>query len=181
MIGRYSAEEEPTHWVGEFAARVKAVRDKWTVSGMYRNDGSVTPLWTVDWYAYTVDVPAGGELVVRYRSGGLGTGPGPALGFYRQNELIRGYDISDLLTFSWLADHGHWLSEHRLSDDSKTVTVITQMGDEYVFDVQSGDKILSYRPVRYAAVGVVAFLVVVGWWLIRRRWINRLRAAPTNR
>src|SRR4051812_21320808 len=57
IIGPYSAEEEPTHWIGEYAAKVKAVRDKWTVSGMYRNDGSTTPLWTVDWYAYEVDVP----------------------------------------------------------------------------------------------------------------------------
>ena len=71
MIGSYSADEEPTHWIDEWAAEIKAIRDKWTVSGMYRNDGSTTPLWTVDWYAYEVDVPNGGEHVVRYRTPGL--------------------------------------------------------------------------------------------------------------
>ena len=77
IIGPYSAEEEPTHWAGQWAAKVKAIRDKWTASGMYRNDGSTTPLWTVDWYAYEVDVPNRGEPR-RPAMGrrGLVTGPG---------------------------------------------------------------------------------------------------------
>jgi hypothetical protein len=176
MIGFYSADEEPTHWIGERAAETKAIRQKWTVSGMYRNDGSVTPLWTVDWYAYLVDVPADGEHVVRYKFGSPFGGPGPALGFYRRGELVRGYEMSDLVTFAWLSEHGGWLAEHRLSDDSRTLTVETKSGDRYVFDVQTGEMLERFRPVRYAVIGAMALAVLVGvWWIRRRRQRNAAR------
>jgi len=176
MIGSYSPEEEPTHWIDERAAEIRAIRQKYTVGGMYRNDGSTTPIWTVNWYAYRIDVPAGGEGVGRYSSGGLETDTGPAIGFYRRGDLIRGYDVSDLVTLPWFSDRRSWLSEHRLSDDSRTVTVVTEHGDRYVFDVQTGEMLERFRPVRYAVIGATA-LMVLGcvWWIRRRRKRNAAR------
>ena len=170
MIGSHSAEEEPKHWIDPRSAEIKAIRDKWTTSGMYRNDGSTTPLWTVDWYSYEVDVPPGGEYVIRYRSEGLERNPGPALGFYRNGELVRGYEIAELMSLPFLANRGSWVSEHRLSDDSRTVTVETEAGDRYVFDVQTGEMLERFRPIRYVVVSTVV-LGVLGlvWWFRRRR------------
>lgn len=170
MIGSYSSEEEPTHWIGELAAEIRAIRQKYTVGGMYRNDDSTTPIWTVDWYAYRIDVPAGGEVVVRYGSGGLETNTGPALGFYRRGELIRGYDVSDLVTLPWFSDRRSWLAEHHLNDDSRSVTVETETGDRYVFDVQTGEMISRFRPIRYLIVAIICTAVLgVLWWRRRRR------------
>src|SRR5688572_28942850 len=43
----------------------------YTQSGIYRNDSSKEPLWTVAWYAYNVDVASDGVHLVRH--GGLAT------------------------------------------------------------------------------------------------------------
>jgi len=176
MIGSYSPEEEPTHYIDAIAAEIRAIRQKYARSGMYRNDDSTTPIWTVDWYAYRIDVPAGGEVVVRYSSGGLETNTGPALGFYRRGEFTRGYDVSDLVTLPWFSDRRSWLAEHHLSDDSRTVTVETETGDRYVFDVQTGEMLERFRPIHYAVIGAMA-LTVLGcvWWVRRRRKRNAVR------
>ena len=66
------------------------------VSGLYRNDGSLEPLWSVPWYSFSVAVADDGEHLVRY-------GPWPsstaelAVAFYRRGELIRAYRIDELV------------------------------------------------------------------------------------
>ena len=43
---------------------VNAIRERYSKSGMYRNDGTREPLWTVDWWA-VVTVPGDGVHVIR--------------------------------------------------------------------------------------------------------------------
>jgi hypothetical protein len=179
MIGRYSAEEEPTHYIGNKNTEIKAIRDKWTVSGIYRNDGSVTPLWTVNWYSYHVDVPSDGEHVVRYRSGILDNDPASALEFYRHGELIASYELSQLVSFPVLIDHNVWFLKSELSDDSQTVAVETQSGERYVFDVQTGEMISRFRPLHYAFMVFIALCALGGFWLVRRLR-GRIRKVATS-
>jgi hypothetical protein len=41
------------------------IRRVYPQSGLYRNDGSAAPLWTVDWYAFKVFVASDGVHLVR--------------------------------------------------------------------------------------------------------------------
>src|SRR5688572_14539739 len=56
MIAPMKAEDEAADWIDEKAAEILAIRKKYTQSGLYLNDGSTKPLWTVDWYSYEVEV-----------------------------------------------------------------------------------------------------------------------------
>src|SRR6188508_1354212 len=40
--------------------------DGYKRSGMYKNDGSTEPLWTVDWYRRSAAITANGAFVIRY-------------------------------------------------------------------------------------------------------------------
>src|SRR5947208_2104264 len=42
-----------------------ALRGKYQRSGLYRNDGTVNPLWTVDWYSWRVFPASDGVHLVR--------------------------------------------------------------------------------------------------------------------
>ena len=134
---------------------------------MYRNDDSNEPLWTVDWYAYVVSVPSGGDHVVRYHSGGWYWQDRPALAFYERGELIRSYEIGDLVTFPFLIDHGDWIAEWSLSDESYTIAVTTETEERYVFDIRTGQVVSRFRPLRYGCIAVVALAVLGGVLLIR--------------
>src|SRR5687767_1053443 len=39
---------------------------KYPKSGLYLNNRSTKPLWTVDWYAFDVKVSADGQYLIRY-------------------------------------------------------------------------------------------------------------------
>lgn len=45
-----------------------SLRTKYPCSGLYKNDGSITPLWTVDWYAPIVYVYPDAEHLIRWDS-----------------------------------------------------------------------------------------------------------------
>lgn len=38
------------------------------VSGLYSNDGSKTPIWSVKWYAFSVDIASDGEHLIKKTS-----------------------------------------------------------------------------------------------------------------
>jgi hypothetical protein len=175
MISPLSEARDLEIWNEETQNRIRAIRGKFPGSGMYRNDGTSEPLWTVDWYAYSVDVPSGGDYVVRYTTGGDGWGKQPALAFYQRGALLRAYEIGDLITIPTLIDHGDWREQRTLDDAGRLVHVTTELGDRYVFDVQTGEIVSRFRPVRYAIVGTGLTVVVVAIWLVKR---HRRRRSP---
>jgi len=54
MIAPVRSEEDGIYLRPEDRKDARTLRAKYHVSGLYRNDGSTTPLWTVNWYAYSV-------------------------------------------------------------------------------------------------------------------------------
>ena len=70
---------------------------QYTVSGMYKNDGSVRPLWTVDWYAGddAVNVSRHGHVVVN-RDRIIESGDS-VVEFYRRGKVVKSYSADDLL------------------------------------------------------------------------------------
>jgi hypothetical protein len=173
MISPLAEARELEMWIEETQNKIKAIRGKFPRSGMYRNDGSTEPLWAVDWYAYVVHVPSGGEYVVRYTAGGYGWMDQPALVFYHQGTLLRAYEIGDLVTIPALIDHGDWLGGRTLDDAARTIEVTTELGDRYVFDVRTGEMISRFRPVRYAIIGTGVAVLGGVVWLIKRHTRRR--------
>jgi hypothetical protein len=122
----------------------EAIRSKYSQSGLYRNDDSTAPLWTVDWYAFSVEVSSDGHHLVKY-------GPWPgrfqygevALTFYLDGREVKSYNVSDLVTIPPLlpssVSHYMWLDDSSFDDESGRLRVQTRSWDSYVFDVTTGD------------------------------------------
>jgi len=178
MISPESLSEEVRHFRDDIQVEIRAIRSKFSKAGMYRNDGSQEPLWTVDWYAYQVDVPAGGEHVIRYNSGGWYWMNHPQLAFYRRAELIRAYEMSDLVATTVYLNHGGWLASATLDDQTHTVAVTTKTFDRYTFDVHTGEMTSRYRPLVYAFRLLLLLAILLPVWLVRRR---RRRIALASR
>lgn len=53
MLSPHPVEEELRFYNEDHQKVVKAIRDVYALTGLYKNDGSNAPLWTVDWYAAT--------------------------------------------------------------------------------------------------------------------------------
>src|ERR1043166_3681948 len=89
LISPLSREVEASQWNEGFKERIRQVREKYPASGMYRNDGSTQPLWTVNWYAWHVDVASDGAHVIANNVWGRG-----GITFVANGSELRSYETS---------------------------------------------------------------------------------------
>jgi hypothetical protein len=120
-------------------------------SGLYLNDGSTVPLWTIDWYAFPSEVylSSDGGYLVRM-------GPWPSLkgarevnleqlavAFYEKGKLLQQYYILELVrnpeALPCSISHFEWCKEVSFDDKTGQFTIITLDNQKYVFDISSGE------------------------------------------
>jgi hypothetical protein len=118
------------------------VRKTYPQSGLYRNDGSTTPLWRVDWYSFSVFPSSDGVHLVQM-------GPWAsdveqlAVAFYENGTLLKAYRIKDLIRDESKLRHtvSHFFWHTSLSyDDKKGLLVLTTTdGVNYRFSLRTGE------------------------------------------
>jgi hypothetical protein len=181
MISPLSPQEEISSWNQETAAKIASVRKHYSRSGLYPNDNSTTPLWTVDWYAYDVEPLSDGVHLVRPGSW-ASSRDDLAISFLANGKLIRSYAVKDLVLFPSLlphtVSHFFWERSSRLHDDDRTYEIVTLHGDRYVFDATTGEILSSRRPVLWA-IGLFVLIVLgaVAFFFRRRAARRRERLA----
>jgi hypothetical protein len=147
------------------------VNSKYSKSGLYRA-GEAAPLWTVDWYAYSVILSDDGQHLVR-EGPWASTGSDEALTFFVNGKELRSYRIGELCDFPWAlphtVSHFRWLKSMTLDEREHALTVVTLHRDKYVFDLTTGNMTSSRRPARFIIAGIAVVALFLGFLLIRRR------------
>lgn len=125
----------------------KALRVQYPASGLYRNDGSNTPIWTVDWYAQWVFVHPDGEHLVRmgrwprYKGDSQGNliYDELAIAFYNNGNETISYTVQDLVvspeSLPRTVSHYEWRKQISLDEPKGILTVETWTGEKYQFDI----------------------------------------------
>jgi hypothetical protein len=173
MISPRSPEDDASAWIESTGQEIRRIRNAFKQSGLYLNDGSATPIWTVNWYAYDVAPLSDGVHLVR---------PGPwasssdseAVAFFANGKLVRSYTVGDLVAVPALMPHSvshfTWRSEEHLNDQYKTYTIKTKHGERYTIDVTTGQILSTFSPVRWGLTVVIIFVAgTLGIWCWRRR------------
>ena len=146
------------------------IRSQHPQSGLYRNDGSNKPLWTVNWYAFDVEISSDGKYLARW-------GPWPlsnnyselALAFYEEGREISKYRVNELVAIPELLPHSvshyMWVKSASFDDQNNLLFVETENGEKYTFDITNGAIMDGNRPIPRLfialAVGGVAMLIYV--------------------
>ena len=172
--------------------------NKYPESGLYLNDGSTTPLWTVDWCGYVLLPSDGIHLVRKGRWARTREGNSEeALTFFGDGKLLKSYRISDLVTIPWMLPHSssHYQWQRLISpedggqnssinimevqyyaanegfvfdESAHTMKVATLQGDTYLFDLNTGEIISASRPVRTITISLLALFVSLYAWYLLR-------------
>ena len=140
----------------------KAIRAKYPESGLYKNDGSKEPFWTVDWYREKVTVAWDGVHMIRFgqwpgRKGGLKDRTIPkeslqkeAVSFFAYGKLLREFPIADLIDdptkLPTSVSHFRWLKSSEFFDDNLQFESVTFDGNLIRFDMKTA-KILKKQMV----------------------------------
>lgn len=111
-------------------------------SGLYKNNGTQLPEWTVDWYSFGVIPHSNGKHLVRF-------GPWAssvlqeALSFYKNGKLIKQYNISDLIKdkskLEHTVSHFSWREDVEYLEDEGVIYLKTKDNIEYIFSIYSGN------------------------------------------
>ena len=157
--------------------RTKELRAKYPRSGLYRNDGSSTPLWSVNWYSDSVALSSDGIYLCSLTSGLVQDLASEALVFYENGEEIRRYTVGDLVRsikdISWRFEGYSWLERFAFDDDN-TLVVSLENKDRFSFDIRSGEIVRIERDPRKLymgfLVGIALLLLMIGGWIVVRRF-----------
>lgn len=164
---------------GEERDQIEFFRLHYPTSGMYLNDNSNTPLWKFDkpWRGEPIVAPDG-EHVIFQGPWTSNESEAQAVEFTRRGESIRSYIDSDFISSYWLKQ----LLNGRKSPACKstnfdpaamTYTVVTNQGEEYVFNVKNGNllEVHSPFPLYVSIFGVALAGLIVGpaYWLRRKK------------
>ena len=138
----------------KFYEENKELRRQYAVSGLYHNKGSSAPLWTVGWYADKVYVSDDGKHLIRIgpwprvwedkdlEQGGPALQQ-PAVGFYSEGKLLKGYAIGDLIVnpkqLPQIVSHFQWIDRIFFDDAAGKLTITTHDQQELFFDVHTGE------------------------------------------
>lgn len=154
MVSSYSADEEIgclARWP-KYQAEVREIRAKYKTSGLYRNDGSTEPLWTIPYHlpVYEIYVSPNGQqvlIVIEDWEHTISNIPGGgSLFFYDKDGKIASYQDYEL-TWCWVlkglanALMGRSFAQcEKASFDPEalTYTVKTSQSEEMVFDITTG-------------------------------------------
>ena len=155
------------------------LRRRYPASGMYLNNGSTNPLWTIDWYSFSIDVSMDGEHIVRHGPWpGRGEYETEAVSFFQRDHLLKTYRISDLVDFPALlprsVSHFMWEKDGRLDGycEQGLYVVTTLHGETYWIDPDSGEILYTRRLPRIVLTGLA---IVLSALLLFLALIRKLR------
>jgi hypothetical protein len=176
-------------------------------SGLYRNDGSNTPLWTVDWYVPNdldstgIGVASDGIHLVLHHNWWRGRDiyDAEVLSFFANGQLLRTYRLRELSGVSGWSSRGdiYWVkgvgfpSNYQVSpnkglDDKRLrYTVRTEDGRRFVFDMRTGEIISVstivpwFRVLALVIARALLLAVVVALFFHDRvnRWSEKVSAS----
>ncbi len=126
---------------------------RYPYSGLYFNDETNVPIWTVDWYSAlekSIFVSSDGKHLVRINElTSLPDYDEPSIIFYESGKEIKEYSASELVkdikTLPQTASGRWWMKYHLtvFDDNLNQLTIVTNDAEEYVFNIKSGEVVIA--------------------------------------
>jgi len=163
-----------------------SLRKKYPCSGLYKNDGSITPLWTVSWYGDVYLLPDGEHLIRKgpwNKKESRSTFAGLAVAFYKNGFEVAKYSVDDLVkdtsAIQFSVSHYQWEDEERFDRETGLLFIRTLDHQKYTFDIRRMAESVQERNVecqpnyrfvppieasdiQTLAFSIITFLIVIG-------------------
>ena len=157
--------------------RTRFIRARYSRSGLYRNDGSSTPLWTVNGYSPSVAVSSDGVHFSALNNDNVEDLSAEALAFYENGEEIRKYSVGDLISsgkeLTWNFGGYAWLKGFSFDDERNTLSLTLVNGERYMFDIKNGEITRIERNPKKLhmalLIGTSLLLLIITLFIIARR------------
>ncbi len=169
------------------AEEVREIRDTYAKSGLYPNDGSTKPLWTVPyhWRGHDIHLSEDGKYLVVFIPYWQERFPEDALYFYTNGKLVRSYDEYSGIPFAKAKETAFMIFENLFFGDPEpldlsakfdgakhTFTITTAQYETITFDTTTG-KIIHHWSPWMLYTGFPLVMIPFLTWLYARRPVKR--------
>ena len=189
MISPLSIDEDASHSAFN-ESEIREIRRMYKYSGLYKNDGSTKPIWTIEYWnsshtAYLL--PDAKHLAIGHDYGFWG-GSSRVVTFYVDGYEIRTYEVGDLIScfhakglINRLVGREFFSCDGKSFDaDAGTYTVGTNQCELFTFDITNGKLVHHQSPWAFI-VTVPLVLVPVVFVIVRRIGLPRLEVAAESK
>ena len=156
-----------------YFSTINEIRKTYSQSGLYYNNGSTTPLWTVEWFADYVEPLSDGIHLVRH-GGWASTYQQEAVSFFAKGKLLARYSVADLVAnpeeLPHTVSHFFWMEYGKLIYQSKHYFILTKNGEFHLFDLTTGQKLNWMALITWWALGGT-FILLLGF-VLHKLWIR---------
>lgn len=119
------------------------IRAKYSQSGLYRVGDTSEAIWTIDWYAFDVDISFDGQYLIRWGPWAFaGNYSEIALEFYGSGELLKSYRVCDLVAepekLPRTMSHYTWKGASEFHETTMKLFLRTMNDEQYWFDATTG-------------------------------------------
>lgn len=133
-------EEYKAFWFRPRFERDEKIRDIYQMSGLYKKDGSTTPIWTVNWYSPVICPSQNGQQLARFGYTPIGDYRSLAIAFYHQGQEIKRYLVNDLVRDPWTLPHVQgWYDKIECRGNANRLKVFTWNNEMFKFDTITGE------------------------------------------
>ena len=173
MVSPLSIDQDAGHPIAD-ENEIRQIRAKYAQSGLYQNDGSTTPLWTIEYFSrpHKLHIAPDGEHLI------VGADDWFVASFFAKGNRLAGYgySVSDLVPFSRVKSLVSLRYPSCVWSDfdanNLSYTVRTNQGEEFIFDVTTGSVVGRHSPWPFyfglTLAGVVAALGFATVLIVRR-------------
>jgi hypothetical protein len=177
MLSPLALEEELSQRHRD-AASIVQIRATYRRSGLYRNDGSINPLWIYQggWRPHPVIIAPDGVHMIFPGNWTKHSGF-EVVEFTRRGQTIRRFEDADLIPFFYLKCLLNGCTQVTCGNTSfnphaMTYIIRTNQGEEFTLDVRTGQVIAVSSPVgilcAFALAAALAAIIGLVLWLRRR-------------
>ncbi len=182
MVSPLPVEEDATGHPAFDNDGIRAIRAKYTQCGVYRNDGSTIPLWTLRYRLCQQPLLLDdGQHLVLADTDWFQSRTHVAT-FYANGRLLARHQLDDLVTVYQVS--GHFLLNYpqcrslKLDPAKLELTLRTTQGETIVFDVTTGRVVRrsSLYPRLLAAAGLVCLAIfgtIATFWFRQRKGVKK--------
>ncbi len=155
------------------------IRNKYSQSGLYRKDDSITPIWTVDWYSYDflIDISLDGKYLVEWAllSYQYSDYDSIALTLFENGQEVRKYAINEFVSLPFLLSSPYeWKENSFIDNEKESLWIRTSNGEEYTIDLATGEIVKGISPktkITILAFGMSFLILIVAFavWRVFKR------------
>ena len=168
---------KPASEDGDVGSSARAIRMKYPQSGLYRNDGSTTPLWTMPYRCEhsEVYIAPDGQHLLFANDWNAGSDVVGMVTFFEQDRQLGRFTVTELtscLNAKCLLGGFPRRTSSVFDPGAMRYSVSTNHGEWYVFDASTGRLIEHSSPFALYCVAAGVILAggtAIGWWVLRGR------------